>query len=286
MIVQTIEISMSKGRAADILAHVGEEGREIEFIPDVELSADDHTAEIDTVKPDGTFTITNCNIDENGHIIAPITEQAVAVKGLCHYIVKVYNDDLVIYSASGSLWVDDHLITDDMIESVAEVNGYRFPQDFLTNDDLVALIDDNEIVSDKTWSSQKINAEISAINVLHNYSTNEQVVGKWIDNKPLYERVISVENPTRITSEGRYVYSHTLSVPNIGYLMMITCSVYDAHDNRWFTVPYYRLVPSEGIESYCIQIGNTIVLAVFFLTSQLYNITKICAVCQYTKTTD
>ena len=29
---------------------------------------------------------------------------------------------------------------------------------------------------------------------LHEYSTEEKVVGKWIDGKPIYERVIHVEN--------------------------------------------------------------------------------------------
>ena len=195
MIVQTIEISLSKGRAPDLLAHVAESGREIEMIPDVELSADDYTAEIDTVKPDGTFTMTNCTIDTDGHIIAPIIEQAVAVKGLCHYIIKIYNDDIVIYSACGSLWVDDHLVTDDMIESIAEVNGYRFPQDFATLDDIPGaddFIDDNTVLSDKTWSSDKINDELSQISTLHEYSTSEKVVGKWIDGKPLYEITLSL----------------------------------------------------------------------------------------------
>ena len=189
MIVQTIEISLSKGSAPDLLAHVAETGREIEMIPDVEISADDYTAEIDTVKPDGTFTMTNCTIDENGHIIAPIVEQAVAVKGLCHYIIKIYNDDTVVYSACGSLWVDDHLVTDDMIESVAEVNGYRFPQDFATRDE-IPEIDDDAITNDKTWSSQKIHNEF--INLLPHYSLVERMIGFWVDNKPLYEKIILI----------------------------------------------------------------------------------------------
>lgn len=200
MIVQTIEISLSKGRAPDLLAHVAETGREIEMIPDVAISADDYTAEIDTVKPDGTFTMTNCTIDADGHIIAPIVEQAVAVKGLCHYIIKIYNDDVIVYSACGSLWVDDHLITDDMIESVAEVNGYRFPQDFPTFDDLPTtadFIDDNIISNDKSWSSDKIAAEL-----LHVYSTNEKVVGTWINGETVYEKSYEV---TGINSDNSYV---------------------------------------------------------------------------------
>ena len=34
------------------------------------------------------------------------------------------------------------------------------------------------------------------IGILSNYSTTEQVIGKWIDGKPLYRRVLTWHNPT------------------------------------------------------------------------------------------
>lgn len=36
----------------------------------------------------------------------------------------------------------------------------------------------------------------------HNYSTDEQVVGTWIDGKPLYERTIVFETPVQINMES------------------------------------------------------------------------------------
>lgn len=277
MIVQTIEISMTKGRAADILAHVGEEGREIEFIPDVELSADDHTAEIDTVKPDGTFTMTTCSIGADGHIIAPITPQAVAVKGLCHYIIKIYNDDIVIYSACGSLWVDDHLITDDMIESIAEVNGYRFPQDFATLEDIPSaddFIDDNAVVTDKTWSSDKINNELS--NLISEYTTSDKVVGKWIDNKPVYE--ISYIRNTAMTS-GNTIISLLTDCETVVSLTVILHHVIG-------TQSVWTILPVDDDNATAYVYGDNIYINI----SASYANNRANAGCiiiaRYTKTTD
>jgi hypothetical protein len=136
MIVQTIEISLSKGRAPELLAHLGESNRQIEMIPDVTLP-ETAGAEVDIVKPDGTFAIQTAEITD-GHIIVTLPDQACTVKGLSHYILKITDTGTVIYSAYGNIFVDDHLITDDLIESIAEANGYVFPDDFLTDDKIVA----------------------------------------------------------------------------------------------------------------------------------------------------
>lgn len=137
MIVQTIEISLSKGRAPELLAHLGESNRQIEMIPDVTLP-ETAGAEIDIVKPDGTFAIQTAAITD-GHIIVTLPDQACTVKGLSHYILKITDTGTVIYSAYGNIFVDDHLITDEMIESIAEANGYQFPDDFATQGDIEEL---------------------------------------------------------------------------------------------------------------------------------------------------
>ena len=135
MIAQELTISFWDSTGPDIIIHQGEKGREIEFIPDISLP-NGAAAQIVIVKPDKTFTISDCAINNHDHIIAEIPEQAGAVIGLAHYIIKIMDTDTLIYSASGGLWVDDALLTDAMIESVAEVNGYVFPDDFLTSADL------------------------------------------------------------------------------------------------------------------------------------------------------
>lgn len=43
----------------------------------------------------------------------------------------------------------------------------------------------------------------------HNYSTDEQVVGTWIDGKPLYEKTIAIEKNT--LSSGEHTYNHGIA---------------------------------------------------------------------------
>ena len=146
MIAQELSISFWDSTGPDIIIHQGEKGREIEFIPDIALP-NGAAAQIVIVKPDKTFTISDCTINNHDHIIAEIPEQAGAVIGLAHYIIKITDTDTRVYSASGGLWVDDALLTDAMIESVAEVNGYVFPDDFLTAADLADYVTDSELTT-------------------------------------------------------------------------------------------------------------------------------------------
>jgi hypothetical protein len=132
-------ISFNDGIAESITIRVGEKNRQFKFSPDIDIT--DYDVKMVIIKPDKTFTITDCSVDD-GFIIAAIPEQAAAVPGLGGYNIRVYDNDTNIYSAAGGVWVDDSLLQDGQIESVAEVNGYVFPDDFLTTDDLPFSISD------------------------------------------------------------------------------------------------------------------------------------------------
>lgn len=219
MITQQINISFTSAMAETIRIHTGESGRQIIFTPDfLEAIPNDHGADVIIVKPDNTFVIAAASIDTDGKIYVTIPEQAGAVSGVGNYILKVYdNDNLCIYSACGGFYIDDHLLMDEMLESIAEVYGYQFPQDFALkdeaapiDDDVIAsdstwssskiadeissaspdLIDDEEMLYDKTWSSEKISYELGQITGLDVYSTAETVVGKWTDGKPIYQKTL------------------------------------------------------------------------------------------------
>lgn len=220
MITQQINISFTSAMAETIRIHTGESGRQIIFTPDfLEAIPDDHEADIIIVKPDNTFVIAAASIGSDGKIYVTIPEQAGAVSGVGNYILKVYDDEnLCIYSACGGFYIDDHLLTDEMVESIAEVYGYRFPQDFaVINDDNTTVnstwssskiaeeiagvtpepssfIDDNEVLYDKTWSSEKISYELGNIQPFHVYTSTEQPVGRWIDGTMVYEMTIEASN--------------------------------------------------------------------------------------------
>lgn len=227
MLAQTITISFSSYASDTIRIHTGETGREILFVPDMEISGN-YSADFIAIKPDDTFVIAAATITD-GKINVVIPEQAGSVAGAGHYILKIYDSGSVcIYSASGGFMVDDHLLTDGIIESVAEVYGYNFPEDFALKSEIPSVdsiivddetgtettwssekiaeeieaaspdpstfIDDNEVLYNKTWSSEKISYELGQITGLHIYSTTEQPVGKWTDGSFVYEKTVVLTN--------------------------------------------------------------------------------------------
>ena len=252
MVVQKIQFNLIQNKLDDIRIVQGDTCREITFeASDIEgvLSPEDYTYMFQMVKPDHTFiiqTLTDATLK--------VTEQMGAITGTSYYGIRITdsNDDL-IYSGQGAFIVDDHVISDSDIESVAEVNGYVFPDDFATTEQIESvveslgfakiadnhqnltetwssekiadyasvmaegLITDNQIAEDHTWSSNKINTELtgkaviddetvnsqdtwssakiadelSNIEFLDIYTTSEKIVGKWIDNKDLYEKTLT-----------------------------------------------------------------------------------------------
>lgn len=247
MILQKIILPFDAGTADTIYTKQGETGRGIWFDFPFDTPADElenYKCEFIAIKPDDTFVIEDAGLSTHGegeggdivyHTIAQLTlpEQVSAAKGTGSYILKVYDyvhDNDLIYSAAGGLYVDDHLLLDSMIESIAQVNGYNFPDDFLTSADLLELIDDSIIAedatwsshkideeitdaaaalqedidgllddnatsADTTWSSQKISDELGNIDTGHHYSTTEHEVGIWIDGSTIYEKTIEVTLP-------------------------------------------------------------------------------------------
>ena len=119
------------------------------------------------------------------------------------------------------------------------------------------------------------------------YSTDEKVVGKWIDGKPLYECTISVDNPTKQSASGKYYYDVVYNRNDIEYAQLVSCSVYDTVDGRWLCLPYQRIVSSENIDILAMaKADGSFQCTPHFSTSAWYNLTKIRYTVQYTKTTD
>lgn len=169
-------ISFEREMSQALVCRYGEEMRQYVFKPDIDVSGLSCLLQI--AKTDGTFTENGVEVHtdpDTGEctLVITIPQQATVVKGLNRYSICVYGEiegeNHLLYSAEGPLWVDDDLITDEMIASVAEVNGLVFPRDFLTVENLVDIVNyvaaeilnDNTISTETTWSSQKISDEIS-----------------------------------------------------------------------------------------------------------------------------
>lgn len=164
MITLTGMLDLNKEQAPAVTLRIGDTMRQTELTVDNSIDLSNCTAELYMVKPDSTFVIAACTITEDNTIIVSWPEQAAAVKGLGEYCIRITSaDPAYVYSARGPVWIDDHVITEDMIESVAEVNGYTFPDDFVTRDDIPEIIPNVEEEATEILNNLKINGVIYSI---------------------------------------------------------------------------------------------------------------------------
>ena len=114
------------------------------------------------------------------------------------------------------------------------------------------------------------------VNGGHKYSTDEHVVGTWIDGKPIYEKTIS-SNINISTTAVRINHN----IQNIDVILDVENSVVqNPNDGTSLPIPY--ISGSNYIEY---QVNRTIIFIVSG-SSVFANYTKLYSVLRYTKTTD
>ena len=113
----------------------------------------------------------------------------------------------------------------------------------------------------------------------HHYSTTEQVVGTWIDGKPLYEKTIWKSGVSAGTEQNLITISDVTQ--NIGLMVKYGVSFYDSDKAVCINAGYYensnycayaRFTNSAGFRTY-IKWGSS-------------SFSYLKVICQYTKTTD
>lgn len=122
------------------------------------------------------------------------------------------------------------------------------------------------------------NNNASELGILENLSTTEQVVGKWINNKPLYRKTYEITN----TGSGEWTYTNTIN--NLGIAMFDKAHTFmlrsngtimtgigaDGNSDYWFDA---RAITSTGS-------------LMFYIGSSINTGATIYATVLYTKTTD
>lgn len=212
MVAQEIWIDVNNHVAGDIVTRIGEgNARQIVFKPfyyndagekvQVVIDSENIHGMFRMVKPDNTFVITDLSLyvpsSDPAIFIATMTPAMSQVAGRGYYDIRIGDTEDAsefLYSAQGNFIIDDDMLTDEIIESVAEVDGLIFPDDFLTSADLENYVtndDLSEILEDYA-TEDYVTEAISEIDTKHNYSTSEKIVGKWIDGTTdVYEKVIT-----------------------------------------------------------------------------------------------
>lgn len=133
---------------------------------------------------------------------------------------------------------------------------------------------DITLETDKTTLNTIIQSKIDEYTT---YSTSEEIViGTWIDGKPVYRKVIYLPNGTGQTTETTYTLSD-YGITNVSDIWLGSPSYYTANNNRW-PFSYYD--------------GNTFMASVnptqlkITLSIQLFADSPILITLEYTKTTD
>lgn len=139
-----------------------------------------------------------------------------------------------------------------------------------TNDDNIGLLNN----LNTTNKSSIVNA-INEVNNKFNYSTEEQVIGKWINGKLLYRKVLNVGN---VTEQKTYI---THNIANLGKLVNLygTCN---RNDNVQQTIP----ANYTNWEIYLYDVSSIEVTIYFSANQWNKNPYDIVIVMEYTKTTD
>ncbi len=114
----------------------------------------------------------------------------------------------------------------------------------------------------------------------HNYSTTEQVVGTWIDGKPLYEKVISATMPATST-DGNFVATNFTIGSDLDYVFIVAQWV-EHTDGRKIPLPYLTNIPTTNARGTITSDKEYGIVSGISAYSNL----PIKVIVRYTKTTD
>lgn len=124
---------------------------------------------------------------------------------------------------------------------------------------------------------------VGAINEVYQnneYSTEEKIVGKWIDGKPIYRKVVTANSYSEILNTG---------ISNLETMIKMEVLVSESSNGDWRNLPWLfnkgNVIGDQSWAGGFFYKMDTNQLN-FQLGNLLKNIKKIVAILEYTKTTD
>lgn len=187
-------------------------------------------------------------------------------------MAKIQFEDKVALNENASIPDINKCKAIDMNEIKSVVNG---------NDDLVGDLSTLN-TNDKSSIVRSIN-EVYQNNV---YSTDEIVVGKWIDSKPIYRKVIEI-NSGLVSGENTINFSNISNLKEIVNINGNT-KIQDSNRNMFWT-PLCVYHPSDNNWRLSIMRINNNSMTYFIGAKYFETVQKILSlrlILEYTKTTD
>lgn len=138
-------------------------------------------------------------------------------------------------------------------------------------------------IDDKTSTNSKNIEELKESNI---YSTEEKIVGKWIDGKPIYRKVIEI-NSGLVSGENTINFSNISNLKEIVNINGNT-KIQDSNRNMFWT-PLCVYHPSDNNWRLSIMRINNNSMTYFIGAKYFETVQKILSlrlILEYTKTTD
>lgn len=116
---------------------------------------------------------------------------------------------------------------------------------------------------------------------LNEYSTEEIVIGKWIDGKPLYQKVITFDNTISISYDDN-TFIHNIS--NIDIIFVKNAFVYSKNEKRFYSIPVTLYNSNTATDDLNIMVDREKIN--FYVKSGWNTAWQKVIILNYTKTTD
>lgn len=150
----------------------------------------------------------------------------------------------------------------------------------LDSSDVLPIVDVSANTTNKVTIAEineSVSERVDALERMANYSTTEQVVGTWIDDKPIYRQVFTQSNTNSISN----------AATNNDTIIKMECYIKRTDTNAWRPVPWVFVSSNAyGNASWAggFYFNNNTIQ--FQLGSDLGTIDKLIFIIEYTKTTD
>ena len=116
---------------------------------------------------------------------------------------------------------------------------------------------------------------------LNEYYTEETVIGKWIDGKPLYQKVITFDNTISISYDDN-TFIHNIS--NIDIIFVKNSFVYSKNEKRFYSIPVTLYNSNTATDDLNIMVDREKIN--FYVKSGWNTAWQKVIILNYTKTTD
>lgn len=162
-----------------------------------------------------------------------------------------------------------------------EIKVSELPVASYVNDgDLLMIVQGqaNKKIPAATFNSgndTRITAAENNLANLQNYVSAETVIGKWINNKPLYRKIYTIASLPNATT-----LDVALNISNLENIVKLEGMATNAAKTVSFPLPFYRSDPTLGIEMYGTNTNIVIITG-----TDRRELTAFVIV-EYTKTTD